>query len=111
SPTDSANYNAASATVQINLLKATPVITWNNPADLSYGTALDATQLNAAANVAGSFTYTPPAATVLGVGSGQTLSALFTPNDTTNYTTASASVLINVVDTTPPDTTVDSGPA
>jgi len=34
--------------------------------------------------------------TVLGV-SAHTLSTLFTPTDTANYTTASASVLINVI--------------
>ena len=28
-------------------LKATPTITWNNPANIIYGTALNSTQLNA----------------------------------------------------------------
>ena len=40
-------------TVTINVLKATPVITWADPADIIYGTALSATQLNATADVAG----------------------------------------------------------
>ena len=47
-------------TVTLTVLKATPVITWANPADITYGTALSATQLNATATVPGSFTYTPP---------------------------------------------------
>ena len=37
-PTDVANYNGASKTVQINVLKATPVITWPTPADITYPT-------------------------------------------------------------------------
>ena len=40
--------------------KATPVLTWNAPAPITYGSALGATQLNAAANVPGIFVYTPP---------------------------------------------------
>ncbi len=60
-PADAANYNEAPATVQITVLKATPVITWATPADIVYGTALSATQLNASADVAGSFIYTPAA--------------------------------------------------
>ena len=60
-PTDAANYNAVPVTtVTLKVLKATPVITWANPADIIYGTALSATQLNATANVPGTFTYTPP---------------------------------------------------
>ena len=51
-PTDTVNYNTASKDVTINVInvqKATPTITWNNPADITYGTALSGTQLNAAA--------------------------------------------------------------
>src|SRR5204862_5799711 len=58
-PTDAANYTTASKTVSINVVKATPVITWTTPADIIYGTALGATQLNASASVAGTFVYTP----------------------------------------------------
>jgi hypothetical protein len=61
-PTDAANYTGATATTTITVLKATPVITWSTPADIIYGTALSATQLNATANVPGSFVYAPVAA-------------------------------------------------
>jgi hypothetical protein len=77
--------------------KANPVISWSNPSDITQGTALSSVQLNATANVAGSFTYTPAAGTVLGVGNGQSLSVLFTPTNTASYNTATASVLINVL--------------
>ena len=95
-PTDTTYYNTATDSVTIDVLKATPVITWSNPADITYGTALSGTQLNASANVAGSFAYTPAAGTVLSAGS-YTLSVTFTPTDTTDYTTATKSVTINVV--------------
>ena len=93
--TDSAGSYAWS-TSTITVVPATPVITWNNPADISYGTPLGSTQLDAAANVPGFFVYTPAAGTVLNAGSGQTLSVTFTPSDTVNYTTARQTVLINV---------------
>ena len=63
---------------------------------ISYGTQLSATQLDATANVAGTFVYTPASGTVLPAGS-QTLSVTFTPSDTTDYTTAKASVTLSVV--------------
>jgi hypothetical protein len=73
----------------------TPTITWANPASITYGTALSGTQLNATANVPGSFAYSPAAGTVLSVGT-HTLSTTFTPTDTTHYTTATKSVSITV---------------
>lgn len=77
--------------------KANPVITWNNPANITYGTALSAAQLNATANVAGGFSYTPAVGTVLNVGNGQTLSVNFTPTDTANFNPTSKSVPLNVL--------------
>jgi large repetitive protein len=95
------NYNNAGSTVNDAITQATPVITWSNPADIAYGTALGATQLNATASVPGSFVYTPAAGTLLGVGSAQALKSDFTPADATNYTVATATVHINVTKSTP----------
>ena len=53
-PTDAADYTTASAAVTINVSKATPVITWAQPADIVYGTDLGDGQLNAMASVDGS---------------------------------------------------------
>src|SRR5207247_2051260 len=75
---------------------ATPTITWSNPADITYGTALSGTQLNATASVPGTFTYTPAAGTVLAFGANQNLHVAFVPTDTTNYGNASKDVKINV---------------
>src|SRR5207244_12113907 len=53
------NYNAAANVDQtFTVSKATPTITWNNPANITYGTALSGTQLNATASVAGTFART-----------------------------------------------------
>jgi sugar lactone lactonase YvrE len=75
--------------------KTTPTITWAAPASIAYGTALSATQLDATANVPGTFVYNPAAGTVLGAGV-QTLTVTFTPNDTTDYTTATTTVSLTV---------------
>ncbi len=84
-PTDTSDYQSTTATATINVNKATPSTTWNNPADITYGNALSSNQLDASANVAGSFHYSPAAGTVLNAGSGQTLSTTFTPTDTSDY--------------------------
>ena len=91
------NYNSSSGDVSITISKATPTVNWSNPADINYGTALSATQLNASASTAGSFAYTPAAGTVLSSGNGQTLHVAFTPSDTTNFNGASKDVSINVL--------------
>ena len=95
-------YNAAPDVPQtFTIAKATPVVTWANPADIVYGTALSTTQLNATANVAGSFSYTPAAGAPLNAGANQTLSVSFTPTDAANYSDASKTVKINVLKATP----------
>jgi lysophospholipase L1-like esterase len=74
---------------------AAPTVTWPAPAAISYGSALSAAQLNATANVPGSFTYTPAPGTVLHAGHAN-LSVTFTPTDATDYTTATGNVLLTV---------------
>src|SRR5207245_139344 len=99
--TDAANYTTATTSVTITVVKATPTITWPTPANIVYGTALSATQLNATTSVLGTFVYTPAAGTVLNAGAAQTLSVTFTPTDAANYTTATTSVAITVAKATP----------
>jgi hypothetical protein len=99
-PTDATKYNTVSKTVSLVVTKATPIITWANPADITAGTALNTTQLNATASVAGIFTYSPISGTKLNAGSGQSLSVTFTPTDATNYNITTKSVVINVLSTT-----------
>ena len=90
--TDACNSDLESVTVT----RATPVITWANPAPITHGTPLSSTQLNATANVAGTFVYNPPAGTVLPVGNNQPLTVTFTPTDLHDYTKTSKTVHINV---------------
>jgi len=94
-----ANYNEAAGAAAITINKATPIVTWPEPAAITAGTALTATQLNATANVgsvnvAGTFVYDPPEGTVL--TATQTLSVAFTPADAVNYTGATDTVTITV---------------
>src|SRR6185437_14777889 len=95
-PTDAANHTTATKSVSISVLKATATISWTTPADITYGTALSATQLNATANVPGTFVYSPAAGTVLNAGANQTLSVTFTPTDAANYSGATATTTITV---------------
>ena len=105
-PADTLDYNTASASAPLVVGKTTPTIAWAMPAGITQGTALSATQLNAVAMgvggvaLPGTYVYTPGAGTVLGVGT-QTLSVLFTPNDTATYTTATQTTTLVVGKATP----------
>ncbi|XWK72587.1 MBG domain-containing protein [Tunturiibacter lichenicola] len=94
SPTDANFLRSTSSPINFVVTKTTPVITWANPADITYGTALGNAQLNATA-VSGSFSYSPGTGSILSAGP-HTLTVTFTPTDTTDYTTATASVRIVV---------------
>jgi len=87
--------------VQSFKTKLLPVITWSTPANIFYGTALSTTQLNATADVAGTFIYSPALGTVLNVGSSQPLTVTFTPTDVTNYSTETKTVNITVIGIAP----------
>ena len=109
SPTNAGAYNVTatindsnyqgSTTGILVINKATPVITWNNPASIVFGTPLSSTQLNATASVPGTFSYNPPSGTILPVGNNQ-LSVTVTPTDTSNYTSAQKSVQLTVTPVT-----------
>ena len=90
---DAGNYSVAisndggitnSLPATLTVLKATPLLTWTNPAAIGYGTALTTNQLNAKASVPGSFAYTPALGTVLTAGTNA-LSVVFTPSDVASY--------------------------
>jgi hypothetical protein len=92
------NYNTAGGDASIEITRATPLISWPQPAAVVSGTVLGATQLNATASVDGTFTYSPPAGTVL--TATQTLSTTFTPADALNYNSATASATMTVLPNT-----------
>jgi hypothetical protein len=107
SPTNAGSYDVTATINDANhegsnsgtlvIGKATPVITWQPPQDIIYGTALSATQLNASANVAGTFTYTPAAGVVLHAGANQPLQVNFAPENANDYETVSKGVTLNVL--------------
>ena len=99
-PTNAGSYAVAativdpdysgSATGTLVISRAAPAIVWTAPAAIAYGTILSRTQLNATADMPGTFTYTPAAGTILPPGSNQSLAVIFVPADTVNYSSASA---------------------
>jgi len=103
-----ANFNASTSVLLNQVVNAgAETITWPTPKAITYGTKLSATQLDAKANVAGAFVYSPAAGVVLGAGS-QTLSVTFTPNDTTDFSVQTVYVTLQVNKATP---TLDWDPA
>lgn len=99
-PADSPDYSTATATVTLAVNQATPVLQWATPAAISYGTVLGPAQLDATAGIPGSFSYNPSSGNLPGVGANP-LSVTFTPTDSIDYTSASASVTLSVNQATP----------
>ncbi|MGD0941559.1 MAG: DUF4329 domain-containing protein [Terracidiphilus sp.] len=94
-PTDTTDYSSTISTVGLTVNQATPPIVWSTPANIPTGTALSGSQLNASSTVPGTFNYTPAAGTVVTVGL-YTLSAAFTPADTVDYTSSTATATLIV---------------
>ena len=98
---NAADYTVSAVTGVYSITRANPVITWASPAAITYGTPLSNTQLDATANVPGTFFYTAPvvginpAGTLLPAGVSP-LGAGFTPTDSTDYNSISAYVQITV---------------
>lgn len=78
------------------VVKTDPVIAWINPADVTNWTSLSSIQLNATANVAGTFVYTPGLGKALNVGDNQELKVEFIPADASKYNSVSKTVYINI---------------
>jgi hypothetical protein len=91
---------ATSATAFTVQPKAVPVVTWADPAPITYGIPLSALQLNATADVAGRFDYLPPADSVLQAGQ-HPLTVTFTPQDSVAYAVVTRSVTLTVRKATP----------
>jgi uncharacterized repeat protein (TIGR03803 family) len=95
-PADATNYTAATATRLIAVNKLRPQIFWNPPQAIVAGTPLDASQLNAVADVPGTFEYSPGAGTILPAGPGLALTVTFTPENGDQYAEQTAATLIDV---------------
>ena len=99
--TDASNYNLTSvAAASAKITKAEQTITWSNPAAITYGTTLSATQLNASVtgvtggSPTGEVNYSPASGTLLNAGPAQNLKVDVAA--TLNYNAATKTVQINV---------------
>ncbi len=94
-PSD-ANFTASTSIgIQVTVTQTTPTLTWPAPAAIEYGVPLGAAQLDASANIPGTFTYAPAAGTVLPPGMNQ-VKATFAPTDSFDDSSASATQTITV---------------
>ncbi len=114
-PTDNTTYAVGIKTVSLSVGQITPTISWNPAASIIiYGTSLsgilNAAATNGTTTIPGNFTYTAtPAggtaatvtsASVLAAGS-YTLTATFTPTDTTSYASVTKTASLTVGQATP----------
>jgi hypothetical protein len=94
-----ANGCGGAASYLLSIARATVAVSWPNPSPIVYGVLLGAGQLNATAAVRGLFVYSPGAGTLLNAGNAgirQTLSVVFTPDDSADYDAATATASIDV---------------
>jgi hypothetical protein len=100
SPADTVDYAGASQTVSLTVNQLTPTVTWPAPTAIASSTPLSSAQLDASTTALGTFVYTPAAGSLLAVGK-QTLAAVFTPTDTTDYASVTTMVSLTVVTPVP----------
>lgn len=89
------NYTLTYVPGTLTVVQAAPRVSWPTPAAIDAATPLGPAQLDASASVPGSMAYSPGSGTLLLPGS-QTLNVTFTPTDSIDYSTATASVKITV---------------
>ncbi len=94
----SGQYTGAAPVVQwFAILRGAPAVTWPRPANITYGTALSARQLNATSRLPGKLRYAPGAGTLLPAGANQEIDVHFAPADSTNYVPVVATTQITVL--------------
>jgi len=76
---------------------AAPTVPWADPAGIVSGAPLSSAPLDATADVPGTFTDSPAAGTILGVGNDRALSVAFAPTDTVDSTSGSAPATLHVL--------------
>ena len=88
-------YGAVTSSVAtLTVTRVNSIITWAPPTAITYGTPLGGAQLDASANVPGTFAYAPASGAIPNAGVNS-LSVVFTPSDIADYipTTVSLTVL------------------
>lgn len=99
-PADEKSYSSTKTTVSITIEKLKPAIDWPAPAKIPCGARLGPQQLNAKADVPGTFVYTPEAGEVLEPGQ-HVLTVHFTPSDSSRYAMAQFNTTITVMKAMP----------
>ena len=100
-PEDTIRYKTTNFSNSIFVEQAIPNVIWENPSRIFFGTALNEEQLNASCDeVLGMFSYSPSIGTVLSLGIDQSLSVVFVPNDSKNYSSITKTVMISVLQRT-----------
>jgi hypothetical protein len=94
-PSNTLDYSSATDSVNLIVCRAGPGLTWTSPTSIAYGTALGSNQLDATANVPGSFAYNPANGAFLGPGTN-TLNVVFSPADALDYNSATNCVSLVV---------------
>ena len=102
-PADTVRFNQVYGTMAVNVLKATPTVTWPTASPVAYGQPLSVSTLTGGAAtspfgptpVPGTFTWDAPATTLGPVGS-YTQSVTFTPDDLANYVPVTGTVAVVV---------------
>lgn len=95
---DDANAQASApfmVTVSSPTPKIDPVVSWSQPAPITYGVPLGSAHLNPTSTVAGRFEFAPSLGAVLAAGE-HLLTATFLPEDDVTHNSASASVTLVV---------------
>ncbi len=98
---NSSMYDLTSSQPAVSVSKITPTLTWSAPSNITNGTALSGTQLNATSSVSGTYVYNYNIGDILNAGN-YVLSASFTPTDIITYATTSVttSLTVNKLDQT-----------
>lgn len=103
---DALSNESVSIHLTAGVSKATPIVTWPNASDITYGQALSASVLtgglatNYSKSVAGTFTW-KNASTILNAGNAQSQTVVFTPTNTACYNTVEHTVSVNVLKADP----------
>jgi O-glycosyl hydrolase len=108
-PTDTTDYVTATGSVTVTVNQVTPTVTaWPRASAITVGQILSQSTLTGGtASVSGTFAFATPGATP-GAGTDPE-SVIFTPSDSTDYTTVTGSVNVTVNQPAPVPATVDFG--
>jgi hypothetical protein len=103
-PDDQEHYTTASDHVMLAVERANPVLTWNPQGAIAVGMALTLSQLDAVATspstkatLSGDYAYSPGPGTRMTATGAEPLHVVFSPADSTDYTTAEANASLTVL--------------